>query len=258
MSLTNKGLVDYAKKCLSLNNNSIYVYGTFGQLLTQALINQKVSQYSYNVKRKKLYEKALKSGNKIYAFDCVGLIKSYLWGGYGNVKYNAKQDVSANGMLSVAKKKGSIKTLPEVPGILVQMDGHIGIYIGNKEVIECTPNKKFAKQKYGAGGVCKTKLSARKWTSWCECPWITYEDKKQETKKEENKTETKIKTKTVKALLGLILRKEPTTKSKRIIKIPNKSKVAIIKENYATANGYKWDKVKYAGLTGYVANKYLK
>lgn len=106
-----------------------------------------------------------------------GLIKSYLWGGHGKPKYNAKQDKSANGMYNAAKKKGKIKTLPETPGVLVHMSGHIGVYIGNGYVIECTPNKTYAKQDHKGGGVCKTKLSDRKWTGWCECPYITYETK---------------------------------------------------------------------------------
>lgn len=191
MELTNKGLVEYAKKCLDLGNHSIYVYGTFGQKLTNTLIKQKAEQYlNQNKKRVLLYQNALKKYGNVYAFDCVGLIKSYLWGGYGKVKYNSKQDVSANGMVQVAKVKGKIATLPERPGVLVQMNGHIGIYIGNKEVIECTPNKTYAKQAHKAGGVCKTKLSNRKWTNWCECPFIKYEEeKKEEPKKPESKDE---------------------------------------------------------------------
>ena len=175
MSLTNKGLVEYAKKALALGNDSIYVYGAFGQELSESLINQKAKQYLYNLPRKGKYKKCLDSAGREYAFDCVGLIKAYLWGGHGNVKYNASQDKSANGMLSASKVKGKINTIPETPGLLVHMSGHIGIYIGGGYVIECTPNTTFAKQDHKAGGVCKTKLSARKWTSWCECPYITYE-----------------------------------------------------------------------------------
>lgn len=59
-------------------------------------------------------------------------------------------------------------------GLLVQMDGHIGIYIGNNEVIECTTATQFAKQSHGLGGVCKTKLSDRKWLHWLKCPYIDY------------------------------------------------------------------------------------
>ncbi len=37
----------------------------------------------------------------------------------------------ANGMFENAKVKGTIDTIPEVPGLAVWSDGHIGIYIGN-------------------------------------------------------------------------------------------------------------------------------
>ena len=59
MSLTNKGLVEYAKKALDLGNDSIYVYGAFGQELTEALINQKAKQYLYNLPiiKEKIYIK---------------------------------------------------------------------------------------------------------------------------------------------------------------------------------------------------------
>ena len=183
MSLTNKGLVEYAKKALALGNDSIYLYGAFGQKLTESFINQKVKQYIYNLPRKSIYKKCMNSSGTEYAFDCVGLIKAYLWGGHGNVKYNSKQDKSANGMYNASKVKGKMSSMPETPGILVHMSGHIGIYIGDNYVIECTPNKSFATQNHGGGGVCKTKLSSRKWTGWCECPYITYEKEASSSKK---------------------------------------------------------------------------
>ena len=180
MSLTNKGLVEYVKQVLALGDDTIYLNGAYGNTLVQSFINQKAKQYVYNISRKGIYKKCMDSSGTEYAFDCVGLIKAYLWGGHGKVKYNSKQDKSANGMLSASKVKGKIKTMPETVGLLVQMNGHIGVYIGNGYVIECTPSKSFAKQTHGGGGVCKTKLTDRKWTNWCECPYITYE---KETKK---------------------------------------------------------------------------
>lgn len=39
-------------------------------------------------------------------------------------------------MLSVCKEKGKIATMPDVPGVLVFMSGHVGVYIGGGEVIE--------------------------------------------------------------------------------------------------------------------------
>lgn len=177
MTLTNKSLVEFAKNILAFGDDTLYVYGSFGRTLTESLINQKAVQYAYNLPRKSLYKKIMDSKGTEYAFDCVGLIKAYYWNwNGGKTDYKSNQDVSANGMLSAAKVKGKIATMPEVPGLLVHMSGHIGIYIGGGYVIECTPSTKFAKQSHGAGGVCKTKLTDRKWTSWCECPFIDYID----------------------------------------------------------------------------------
>lgn len=174
MAYTSKGLVEYAKKCLALGNDSIYLYGSYGNTLKEAFIKQKAIQYAYNISRQSIYRKCMNSAGTEYAFDCVGLIKSYYWGGYGNVKYNKNSDESANSMYNKSKVKGDISKIPERPGILVWMSGHIGIYIGNGYVIECTPAKAFAKQDHGGGGVCKTRLGDRKWKKWCECPYITY------------------------------------------------------------------------------------
>lgn len=192
MALTNKGLVEFAKQMLALGDDTVYVYGTFGKTLTDSLINQKAAQYAYNLPRKALYKKVMDSKGTEYAFDCVGLIKAYYWNwNGGRVGYLTAQDKSANGMLAAAKVKGNIATMPEVPGLLVVMNGHIGIYIGNGYVIECTPSTAFAKQSHGGGGVCKTKLSARKWTNWCECPFIDYID---EEPKEEKPATVKVET----------------------------------------------------------------
>lgn len=176
MSYTNKGLVEYAKECLGLGDNSVYVYGAWGNKMTTSFCDSKHKQYpSINTKTRTAKYKKLCDG-KHYAFDCVGLIKSFYWGGYGKAKYNSKTDVSANGMYNKAKVKGNISTIDKSrKGLLVQKNGHIGIYVGNNEVIECTIDRK-AKQSHGLGGVCKTKLSDRKWEHWLECPYIDYVD----------------------------------------------------------------------------------
>ena len=99
MTSTNLGLVEFAKRMLALGNDTVYVYGTFGHQLTQSLINSKCNQYKWNVSRKKLYESIMASAGTEYAFDCVGLIKAYMWGwSNGKYTYVASQDKSANGM----------------------------------------------------------------------------------------------------------------------------------------------------------------
>lgn len=71
-------------------------------------------------------------------------------------------------MLSACKKKGKIGTMPDVPGVLVFLPGHVGVYIGGGYVIEAKGHRY---------GVVKTALKGRGWTDWGYCPWITYEEK---------------------------------------------------------------------------------
>lgn len=98
--------------------------------------------------------------------DCVGLIKGYRWTNDGKLTYKANQDVDVSGMLRSCTKQGDIKTMPEVAGTLVFMKGHVGVYIGNGEVIEAMGH---------AYGVVLTKLARRPWTMWGQPDWITYE-----------------------------------------------------------------------------------
>ncbi len=102
--------------------------------------------------------------------DCVGLIKGYGWLdagtltiGYGT---NGMPDCGANQMFHAATVKGTIDTIPEVPGLAVWREGHIGVYIGGGYIIEAMGTKY---------GVVKTKLSERGFTHWLEIPYINYD-----------------------------------------------------------------------------------
>lgn len=157
---TNTGLVEYAKAQLGLP----YWYGTFGNIATADLYAYKRNQYPQYYKSWNDFP--TQYGKRVH--DCVGLIKGYLWSDTATSKpvYNSKQDVSANGMLSICKEKGKIATMPDIPGVLVFMNGHVGVYIGNGEVIEAQGHE---------NGVIKTKLKSRPWKDWGKCPWIEYQ-----------------------------------------------------------------------------------
>ena len=103
-----------------------------------------------------------------------------LFGGFGNVKYNSKYDLSANGMYNKCTEKGKIKDIPNIKGLLVWMDGHIGVYDGEKYSYECTVSG-------GSFKIIKTVAKTRGWTNWGKCTYITYE-KEKENKKEEAKS----------------------------------------------------------------------
>ncbi len=158
---TNRGLVEYAKSQLG----NPYWYGTFGNLATPSLLNAKKKQYPAHYQYSRMDKYRAEFGERVH--DCVGLIKGYLWSESPDVlpKYNAAQDVSANGMLAKCKTRGKIWSMPEIPGILVFMTGHVGIYIGSGRVIEARGFNY---------GVVETDLNERGWTSWGKCPWIDY------------------------------------------------------------------------------------
>lgn len=145
-----------------------YVWGTFGQVLTESLLEQKISQYPSGVgdKEELIREKWL--GGR--TADCVGLIKSYGWldADHLRIRYGSggMPDIGADAMYYNAQVKGSLDTMPETPGLAVWRSGHIGVYVGNGEVIEAMGT---------AYGVVRTKLAERSWTAWLEIPYISYD-----------------------------------------------------------------------------------
>ena len=101
--------------------------------------------------------------------DCIGLIKSYAWynadSGEIVAGSNGFTDCGANSIWSSVTESGSISNMPDTPGLAVWMDGHIGVYVGNGEVIEAQGT---------AYGVVKTELNGRGWTKWLKIPNIKY------------------------------------------------------------------------------------
>lgn len=157
---TNIGLVEYAKAQLG----NPYWYGTYGKAASKALYTSKKKQYPNHYKWS---YPAADEGKKVH--DCVGLIKGYLWCDSPDddtPRYVGAQDKSANGMKAACKIKGSMSSMPDIAGVLVFFDGHVGVYIGGGYVIEARGH---------AYGVVKTRLSSRPWKSWGYCPYIVYE-----------------------------------------------------------------------------------
>ena len=145
-----------------------YVWGTFGQTLTESLLESKIRQYPDGVGS---YESVIRSkwlGGR--TADCVGLIKGYGWLDTDSmsIRYgtNGMPDIGADAMYRNAAVKGPIGTIPEIPGLAVWKSGHIGVYIGSGEVIEAMGTHY---------GVVKTQLTDRNWTAWLEIPYIQYD-----------------------------------------------------------------------------------
>lgn len=166
MKYTDVGLVEYVKHQLEVP--TYYVYGTFGRILTKQLIEAKIKQYPgfYN-SDSRINNVRKQVGKK--GFDCVGLIKGYYWDDAKYYNVPVGSDTNAGGLFSKSSIRGPMSTLPEHPGVCLYMDGHVGVYIGNKEVVECTIG-------WNSYKVIKTKLSDRKWKNWFQCSYIKYEE----------------------------------------------------------------------------------
>ena len=152
-----------------------YIYGTYGNVLTENLLQDRAAVFGSEVTDYMDFIRQNWLGKR--TADCVGLIKGYGWydaeSGEIKVGSNGMMDVGANAMFSNATMKGTIDTIPEVPGLAVWVDGHIGIYIGNGEVIEAMNTLR---------GVTRTQLAGREWTHWLQIPYISYVENMEEDK----------------------------------------------------------------------------
>ena len=155
---------------------TVYMWGTFGNRLTESLIAQKVKQYpkNYSAARQKFLRS--KTGSEVWAFDCVGLLKGILWGwtgdpnqafGGGVYQANGVPDTTASGMFSscvdVSEDFSAL-----VPGEFLSMPGHIGVYLGDGQAIEATLGG-------GDDGVVIRPVAGRGWKAHGKSAYIEYE-----------------------------------------------------------------------------------
>ena len=142
-----------------------YVYSGQGQLYSPELAeqwgraNRAGKGYDYFVRRCARW-----FGHIVV--DCSGLIVEAYRSripGYG--------DMSANTVFGRAVQTGTIDTIPEIPGLCVWKRGHIGVYIGNRKVIEAAGTE--------TGVVLSTLRapgSVRRWTHWGMMADVDYTD----------------------------------------------------------------------------------
>ena len=168
LSNTDKNNLDLVKWAqMAYDNKWGYVWGSHGNVLTANELKKLEKIFGSHVTDKEEYIKSHWLGRR--TSDCVGLIKGYGWYDEtsGTIKYgtNGMKDVTADGMFNAAVEKGPISTMPDIPGIAVWHQGHIGVYIGNGYVIH-------AANTYD--GVIKTPITSSGWTHWLKVPYINY------------------------------------------------------------------------------------
>ena len=151
-----------------------YWYGVYHLPCTEKLLEKKRKQYPahYGDNRMETYRSHIAAGQ--VAGDCVnGAIKGAVWSELDRREpiYRSHDcpDKSADGMFAYCKEQGmewgSMESMPDEPGVAVRMAGHVGVYVGNGEVVE------WRGFRYGC---VITKLKERKWLHWYRLPWTEY------------------------------------------------------------------------------------
>lgn len=158
-------------KSIVNNKKTLYVMGCFGAPMTSANKIRYTNNHDYN--RKSTRKAMIKSASAdTFGFDCVGLIKGILWGWsgdfkavYGGARYasNGVPDINADTMIARCTEVSTDFSSVEI-GEAVWIPGHIGVYIGNGKVVECSPQWR--------NGVQIT--SKRKWQKHGKLPYIKY------------------------------------------------------------------------------------
>lgn len=160
-------------KDIAKNYKTLYVMGCFGAPLNATNKKRYTTNSSYNKQadRKNMINAA---SSDTFGFDCVCFIKGILWGWKGNKNHiyggadytsNGVPDFGADDSMKYCTNVSTNFSKVDV-GEIVWMKGHVGIYVGNSEIVECAPAFKNKVQ--------ITKLSQRKWLKHGKLKYIDY------------------------------------------------------------------------------------
>lgn len=149
-----------------------YVWGTFGNVLTESMLQYKLEQYP-DIGASEAFIREHWLGRR--TTDCVGLLKGYGWLNVDTltIDYNTNgmPDYTADQMYASAAENGTdyggMDSMPEIVGLGLWKQGHWGIYVGNGYAIEAMGTQY---------GVVRTQVEGRGWQGWCKIPYIEYDE----------------------------------------------------------------------------------
>ena len=174
---TAEGLVEFARKALVTPH--VYLWDGNGEYLTDEVLDALAAEYPnwytpdrYGV-RKALCNKGIRG------WDCIGLIKSYVWHDYSQYHpegYKAELDYCTRTLRADESLFfGEMKDLPEIPGIVLWKQGHVGVYEGGGFVLESTGSGPNGEEVPGKiGGVRRSRIEEKPWEKWVKFPGIQY------------------------------------------------------------------------------------
>lgn len=149
-----------------LNMKTYYVMGCYGSRLGVDYVNYDLQ---YNVQHRDQIEKKYNTKPLTFGFDCVCLMKAVLFWGFtgdtskpfGGAVYDKATDVSIAEIATHSTRSNDFENI-EIGEFVFIENSHIGVYIGNGEVIESTPAWKC--------GVQRTLLPWRNSTNYEKLP----------------------------------------------------------------------------------------
>lgn len=155
-----------------LNVKTRYAKGGYGCYASEGNVNFLSRLYPtwYHEKRKKEL-----AGSGAYLFDCVCFIKAVLngWNGSLDDHFGGSKpgkivaDVGTEAIMRVPHSTNYDTHFDTIlPGCIVHKPGHVGVYLGNSEVIECAWDS-------NGGGVRISKFDG-KWDSHARLACINY------------------------------------------------------------------------------------
>ncbi len=162
---------------LAERSKTYYIKGCFGAPMTPANKKRYTNNLVYNKNRA---DKINALSADTFGFDCVCLIKGILWGWnadaskqYGGAVYksNGVPDVGADGIVNYLQHV-STDFSNIIPGECVWMSGHVGVYVGDGKVIECTPKWTSDVQYSNLGNNGYKTGNYRIWTKHGYLPWV--------------------------------------------------------------------------------------
>lgn len=162
---------------------TLYVMGCIGAPMTETNKTRYIEHHEYN-RRPGPKAAILAASSDTFGFDCVCLIKSVLWGWcgnknsvYGGATYcsNGVPDIDTESIINVCSGV-STNFADVIPGELLWKTGHVGIYIGNGQAVECTPAWDNKVQISNVANITgNTGAKYRTWTKHGRLPYVNYE-----------------------------------------------------------------------------------
>ncbi len=163
------------------NYKTLYVMGCIGAPMTAANKRRYCTNHNYNTAAARTAMIQAASADT-FGFDCVCFIKSLLWGWtgdksktYGGAQYATRgvPDIGADRMIQECKDVSTDFSHVEV-GEVVWISGHIGVYIGNGLVSECSP--KWANGVQITACNCNVQgYNRRDWKKHGKLPYVSYD-----------------------------------------------------------------------------------